>query len=83
METEERTLRLAKPVKKGIGHLLFSRFGLIALLLVVQIVLFCLFIYISLKQAPELMVILWVFPDLRQDPGHIFSSRRVQASGDA
>ena len=61
METEERTVSLAKPVKKGIGHLLFSRFGVIALILVIQIVLFCLFIFSFLHQAPELMVIFWVF----------------------
>ena len=36
---DEKTVRLAKPVKKGILHLLFSRFFIIILLLAVQIFL--------------------------------------------
>ena len=37
MDQEERVVRLAKPLKKGLLHLVFSRFCLIALLLVFQI----------------------------------------------
>ena len=37
MENEERVVRLAKPLKKGPLRLLFSRFCVIALLLVLQI----------------------------------------------
>ena len=37
MENEDNVVRLAKPVKKGIVRLLFSRFFLIALFLVLQI----------------------------------------------
>ena len=37
MENEEKTVRLAKPVKKGLLRLVFSRFFVIALLLVLQI----------------------------------------------
>ncbi len=39
MENEENVVRLAKPVKKGLLRLVFSRFCLIALLLVLQIAL--------------------------------------------
>ena len=39
MENEERVASLAKPVKKGIMRLIFSRFFLIALVLVLQIVI--------------------------------------------
>ena len=37
MNQEENVVRLAKPVKKGLLHLIFSRFFVIALLLVLQI----------------------------------------------
>ena len=37
---DEKTVRLAKPVKKGILHLLFSRFFIIILLLAVQIIVY-------------------------------------------
>ena len=37
MENEENVVRLAKPVKKGLLRLVFSRFGLIALLILIQI----------------------------------------------
>ena len=38
-KTEEKVFRLAKPVKKGIWHLVFSRFLIIFLLLVMQVLL--------------------------------------------
>ena len=44
MENEERVIRLANPVKKGLLRLLFSRFSVIALLLVLQIAIL-LFLY--------------------------------------
>ena len=37
MDNEERIVRLAKPIKKGLLRLVFSRFFVIALLLVVQV----------------------------------------------
>ena len=37
MDSEERIVRLAKPIKKGLLRLVFSRFFVIALLLVVQV----------------------------------------------
>ena len=37
MESNENVVRLAKPVKKGIGRLIFSRFFVIVLLLLLQI----------------------------------------------
>ena len=39
MENEENVVRLAKPVKKGLLHLVFSRFLIIGLLLVLQILI--------------------------------------------
>ena len=36
MENEEKVVRLAKPQKKGILRLVFSRFFLIALLLIID-----------------------------------------------
>ena len=39
MEQEERVVRLAKPLKKGLLHLIFSRFFVIILLLVLQILI--------------------------------------------
>ena len=60
-ETGERIVSLGEPVKKGIGHILFSRFGLVVLLLLLQLALLCAFIFVFLDTAPELMVILWAF----------------------
>ena len=37
MDNEERIVRLAKPIRKGLLRLIFSRFFLIALLLVLQV----------------------------------------------
>ena len=42
-KTEEKTLRLAKPIKKGVLHLVFSRFLLILSLLALQVLLFVAF----------------------------------------
>ena len=39
MENEANVVRLAKPVKKGLFHLIFSRFFIIALLLLLQVAL--------------------------------------------
>ena len=39
MENEENVVRLAKPVKKGLLHLVFSRFLIIGLLLVLQVLI--------------------------------------------
>ena len=40
MEEESNVLRLAKPKKKGILRLVFSRFLIIALLILLQVLLF-------------------------------------------
>ncbi len=61
MENEENVVRLAKPVKKGILRLVFSRFGLIVLLLVLQIaILICAYGFFT-KELPVLIVLLRLF----------------------
>lgn len=65
--------RLAKPVKKGIGRLLFSRFFLIVLLLVAQVALaIALYLWI-MDENPELMHFRWVFVFIMI--GYLFNSR--------
>ena len=61
MENEEKIVRLAKPVRKGLLHLVFSRFCLIVLLLVFQIaVLISVYGYFTDK-LPILINLLWLF----------------------
>ena len=61
METEERVVTLAKPVKKGIRRLIFSRFFLIILLLLLQIaVLAAAYVYLTDK-LPILINLMRVF----------------------
>ena len=60
-ETGERIVSLGEPVKKGIGHIIFSRFGVIVLVLLLQVALICAFIFYFLHNAPELLIIFWVF----------------------
>ena len=57
----ENVVMLAKPVKKGIGKLLFSRFFLIALLLVVQIAILVAVYLRYTKELPALLHIQWIF----------------------
>lgn len=61
MEIEETVVRLAKPVKKGLLRLIFSRFGLIALLLALQIaILIAAYGYFT-KALPILIVLTRLF----------------------
>ena len=61
MDNEERVVRLAKPVKKGLVRLLFSRFFIIALLLVAQVALMVL-VYMKFTSAlPVLLHMQWIF----------------------
>ena len=58
---EERVVSLAKPVKKGLLHLVFSRFFVIALLLVLQIVLIVMAYLQFREKLPVILNIQWVF----------------------
>ena len=58
---EERIVSLAKPVKKGITHLIFSRFFVIAALLVLQIVILVMAYLQFREKLPVLMNVQWVF----------------------
>ena len=61
MEIKENVVRLAKPVKKGLLRLIFSRFGLIALLLVLQIaILIAAYGYFT-KALPILIILMLLF----------------------
>ena len=61
MDNEERTVRLAKPVRKGILRLIFSRFFVIALLLVLQIALFVSVYLLFTEKQPALLYAQWIF----------------------
>ena len=61
MDNEERVVRLAKPVKKGLLHLVFSRFFVIAVLLVLQIVLVVVGYGYLTDKLPILLSLLWLF----------------------
>ena len=61
MENEETIVRLAKPVKKGILRLVFSRFFLIALLLVAQIAIAVMAVLWFREKLPALMYVQAVF----------------------
>ena len=70
MEKEEITVRLAKPPKKGLLRLVFSRFFVIALLLVLQVlILFAAYGYFTDK-LPILINLLRLFSGLRE--GRLF-----------
>ena len=60
-ETEERVARLAKPVKKGILRILFSRFFVIAVLLIAQVALMFAVYFWFTDKIPVLLHIQWVF----------------------
>ena len=61
MDNNERVASLAKPVKKGLMRLVFSRFFLIAVLLILQVGLLVM-LYVNFKQKlPALMYITAVF----------------------
>lgn len=61
METEERLVSLAKPVRKGILRLLFSRFFIIGILLVLQVALLVMVYLQFTEKAPVLLELQWVF----------------------
>ncbi len=61
MENEERVASLAKPVRKGILRLIFSRFFLIALLLVAQIAIAVMGVLWFKEKLPALMYVQAVF----------------------
>ena len=68
MDNEENVVRLAKPQKKGLLSLVFSRFFVIVLLLVVQVVL-VVGVYLYLTDAlPFLLAILWLLAARRPSP---------------
>ena len=61
MEKEEITVRLAKPPKKGLLRLVFSRFFLILLLFVIEIgLLVAAYLYFT-EKLPHLIIILRLF----------------------
>ena len=61
MNNEENVVRLAKPVKKGILRLLFSRFFLIVLLLLAQVVLMGSIYLYFMEKLPVLLTIQIIF----------------------
>jgi len=58
---EEKIVSLAKPVRKGILRLIFSRFFIIAVLLVLQIAILVMAYLKFTKDLPMLLNIQWVF----------------------
>ena len=58
---EEKIVSLAKPVRKGILRLIFSRFFIIALLLVLQIAILVMAYLKFTEELPMLLNIQWVF----------------------
>lgn len=61
MENTENVVRLAKPVKKGLARLLFSRFFIIALLLVLQFGLLFGVYFRFAHLLPALLHVQWIF----------------------
>ena len=61
MDREDRIVSLAKPVRKGLLRLLFSRFLLIALLLVLQVALFVGIYLDFVEKLPALLLVQWIF----------------------
>lgn len=61
METQDNIVRLAKPVKKGLMRLLFSRFFVFGILLIAQVVLMFAVYFWFADQLPVQLEIQWVF----------------------
>lgn len=61
MEAEEKIISLAKPVKKGILRLLFSRFFVFALLIILQVGLIVMAYLQFREKLPVLLNIQWIF----------------------
>ena len=61
VDNEKNVIRLAKPVKKGLGSFIFSRlFLVIALLLIQVVILIALWLWATNKY-PALLALYWVF----------------------
>ena len=61
MDSNERIVSLAKPMKKGILRLLFSRFFVIAILLLLQVGIFVMaYVWFS-EHLPAIMHVHWIF----------------------
>ena len=58
---EEKIVSLAKPVRKGLLRLIFSRFIVIAALLVVQVVIFVMAYLQFREKLPMLLNVQWIF----------------------
>ena len=61
MEKEENVVRLAKPVKKGLLRLIFSRFFVIALLLVLQVLIIIAAYGYLADKLPHFLIVMRVF----------------------
>ena len=61
MDSEERIVSLAKPVKKGLMRLLFSRFFVIGILLVLQVALVVMAYLQFREKLPSLLNVQWIF----------------------
>ena len=61
MDLEESVVSLAKPVRKGITRLLFSRFFVIALLLLLQVGLLVMIYFRFTEKLPDLLHFQWIF----------------------
>ncbi len=61
MENEEKIISLAKPVRKGITRLIFSRFFVFALLLILQVALVAMAYLQFREKLPALLNIQWIF----------------------
>ncbi len=61
MDSEERIVSLAKPVKKGLMRLIFSRFFIIGILLVLQVALLVMAYLQFREKLPALLNVQWIF----------------------
>ncbi len=61
MDTEEKVVRLAKPPRKGLLRLVFSRFFVIGILLVLQVLLLFSIYFWFTDKLPVLLNIQWIF----------------------
>ena len=61
MDSEERIVSLAKPVKKGLLRLIFSRFFVFGILIVLQVGLLVM-VYLQFREElPVLLNLQWIF----------------------
>jgi len=79
MEHEERVVNLAKPMKKGILRLIFSRFFLIVLLFLLELAAFV-SIYLWFAQEVHIFLHLrWIFTRRRSSETTFVRSHRAAA----